>query len=102
MANDVLDQAEALADRTIDFRRALHRRPEIGLQLPGTQEAIVEELSDLGLDVRRGGSTTSVVAVVIRADLICPGVQSGCRATRSAADPATCGEDIDVPAIAWK
>ncbi len=64
MANDVLDQAEALADRTIDFRRALHRRPEIGLQLPGTQEAIVEELSDLGLDVRRGQSTTSVVAVL--------------------------------------
>ncbi|MGI8522605.1 MAG: M20 metallopeptidase family protein [Nocardioides sp.] len=64
MANDVLDQAEALADRTIDFRRALHRRPEIGLQLPGTQEAILGELSDLGLDVRRGGSTTSVVAVL--------------------------------------
>jgi len=64
MANDVLDQAEALADRTIDFRRRLHRRPEIGLQLPITQEAVLAELADLGLEVRRGGSTTSVVAVL--------------------------------------
>ncbi len=64
MANDVLAQAETLADRTIDFRRALHRRPEIGLQLPGTQEAILAELTGLGLDVRTGTTTTSVVAVL--------------------------------------
>ncbi|MGI8532717.1 MAG: M20 metallopeptidase family protein, partial [Geodermatophilaceae bacterium] len=64
MANDVLAQAEALADRTIDFRRRLHRRPEIGLQLPGTQEAILAELADLGLQLSSGGTTTSVVGVL--------------------------------------
>ncbi|MBA2415577.1 MAG: amidohydrolase [Geodermatophilaceae bacterium] len=68
MANEnyeaVLAQADELADRTIDFRRRLHRRPEIGLQLPITQEAIRTEIGDLGLDVRTGSSTTSVVAVL--------------------------------------
>ena len=33
--------------------------------------------------------------------MIWPGVQSGCRSFSSAAAPATCGLDIDVPAIAW-
>jgi len=64
MADDVLSHAATLSDRTIDFRRRLHRRPEIGLQLPGTQEAILTEIADLGLDVRKGTSTTSVVAVL--------------------------------------
>lgn len=61
---DVFEQASALADRTIDFRRRLHRRPEIGLQLPMTQRAILDEIDDLGLEVRTGSSTTSVVAVL--------------------------------------
>ncbi|MBA3523275.1 MAG: amidohydrolase, partial [Geodermatophilaceae bacterium] len=64
MANDIYAQAQALADRTVDFRRVLHRRPEIGLQLPGTQQAVLDELADLGLSVRTGESTTSVVAVL--------------------------------------
>src|SRR6058998_1063025 len=33
------------------------------------------------------------------ADLICAGDQSGCNAKSTAADPAMCGVDIDVP---WK
>src|SRR4029079_16797980 len=45
--------------------------------------------------------TTLVLAVVIMADLIWPGVQSGCSALSSAPEPAICGLDIEVPAIAW-
>ena len=37
------------------------------------------------------------LAVVISADLICAGVQSGCLSISSAAIPETCGVDIDVP-----
>lgn len=35
--------------------------------------------------------------VVIRADLIAEGDQSGCTNLMYAAAPATCGQDIDVP-----
>src|SRR5262249_57988303 len=46
--------------------------------------------------------TTVVLALVISADLIWPGDQSGCSALSSAPAPATCGDDMDVPVIAWK
>ncbi len=61
---DVLTEAEHLHDRTVDFRRRLHRRPELGLQLPETQAAILTELDDFGLDVRTGKALSSVVAVL--------------------------------------
>lgn len=56
--------AEAILPDVVAIRRRLHRRPEIGLQLPATQAVIVEELRRLGLVARLGGTTTSVVAVI--------------------------------------
>src|SRR5262252_8179173 len=38
-------------------------------------------------------------ARLTRADLICPGDQVGCKALSTAAEPAICGVDIEVP---WK
>src|SRR5690349_18845515 len=46
--------------------------------------------------------TTLVFADVMSADLTWPGVQNGWTALTRIAAPATCGADIDVPAIAWK
>src|SRR5450631_3009885 len=60
----LLPTAEALLPETVTIRRRLHRRPEIGLNLPGTQAAIVAELEKLGLTARLGQATTSVVAVI--------------------------------------
>ena len=37
-------EAEALGPWLVEIRRRLHRRPEIGLELPDTQALIVEEL----------------------------------------------------------
>jgi amidohydrolase len=56
--------AEAALPDVIAVRRRLHRRPEIGLQLPETQAVVADELRALGLDPRLGVSTTSVVAVI--------------------------------------
>lgn len=60
----VVREAEALQERTVAFRRALHRDPEIGLDLPRTAEKVLAELSDLPVEVSTGTSTTSVVAVL--------------------------------------
>lgn len=60
----LLDEARAGLERTIDFRRRLHRRPELGLTLPLTQEAVLVELADLGLEIRTGTEVSSVVAVL--------------------------------------
>src|SRR3954452_4949438 len=63
-AADLLAAAYSDADRTIDLRRRLHRRPEIGLQLPETQATVLEALRDLPVEVTTGRSTTSVVGVL--------------------------------------
>src|SRR4051794_14594253 len=61
------------------MRRDLHRRPELGLENPRTQQAILDALDGLPLSVRTGDSVTSVVAdlegasegphVLLRADM---------------------------------
>ena len=56
--------AEAILADVVAVRRRLHRRPEIGLDLPETQAVVAAAVRDLGLDPRLGGSTTSVTAVI--------------------------------------
>jgi amidohydrolase len=64
MPTDLLPAAQALMPQIVAVRRRLHRHPELGLQLPETQEAIVEELERLGLKPRLGTTTSSVTAVI--------------------------------------
>ena len=59
---EILAEANAMLDDTIQLRRRIHRHPELGLTLPRTQSAILEALDGLALDVRTGQRTTSVVA----------------------------------------
>src|SRR5687768_5892200 len=48
----------------IALRRTVHRRPEIGLHLPQTQQAVLRALDGLPLEVTTGESLSSVVAVL--------------------------------------
>ncbi|HEY2762711.1 MAG TPA: M20 family metallopeptidase [Pseudonocardiaceae bacterium] len=56
--------ARTLQPRTVALRRHVHRHPELGLQLPETQAAVVAALADLPVRVQTGHSTTSVVGVI--------------------------------------
>jgi hippurate hydrolase len=58
------DDASELAPELALLRHRLHRHPEIGLQLPWTQEALLAELDGLGIEVTTGESLTSVAAVL--------------------------------------
>jgi hippurate hydrolase len=60
----VREAADAQMDGAISLRRRLHRRPELGLHLPETQEAVVDALAGLDLGISTGTATTSVVAVL--------------------------------------
>jgi amidohydrolase len=60
----VLDDAHALRDEVIRFRRSLHSRPELGLHLPHTQEAVLSALDGLPLEISTGKELTSVTAVL--------------------------------------
>src|SRR4051812_23564574 len=59
---ELTESAAALLPELIELRRALHRRPEIGLSLPETQSAIETALSGLPLTVRKGRGLSSVIA----------------------------------------
>ncbi len=61
---DLLADAHALADDLTDLRHRLHRRPEIGLELPRTQESVLDALDGLPLEVSTGTTSTSVTAVL--------------------------------------
>ena len=59
---DLLHSAQSMQSDTVDLRRQLHRQPEVGLQLPQTQQLTLDALTGLGLDITLGSSTTSIVA----------------------------------------
>jgi hippurate hydrolase len=48
----------------VELRRRIHRRPELGLELPETQATIAEELGRLGLSPSLGRGLASVTAVI--------------------------------------
>jgi hypothetical protein len=61
---DLRDEACSMQGDLVELRRTLHREPEIGLDLPRTQERVLEALSSLRLEIDVGKSTTSVTAVL--------------------------------------
>jgi hippurate hydrolase len=63
-ATGLLTQARGVQRRTVALRRALHRHPEVGLELPRTRDAVVTALADLPLQVHLGRAISSVVAVL--------------------------------------
>ena len=71
--------AQGIMPSVIELRRALHRKPEIGNDLPETRALVLEALSGLDLEIEESGRTTSFVAtlkggspgacVLLRADM---------------------------------
>ncbi|KUM40794.1 M20 family metallopeptidase [Arthrobacter sp. EpRS71] len=56
--------AKELRDDIVRLRHDLHREPEIGLQLPRTQEKVLKALDGLPYEITLGKETTSVTAVL--------------------------------------
>jgi len=56
--------AESLLPELVELRRRLHAHPELGLELPETQRAVLEALAGLDLAVATGGRTSAVVATL--------------------------------------
>lgn len=60
----LLEDARALQGDIADLRHRLHQEPEIGLDLPRTQEKVLEWLQPLGYEVTLGTDATSITAVL--------------------------------------
>lgn len=60
----ILEDAQEAYGDLVQMRHALHQNPELGLDLPRTQEAVLKELSDLPLEITLGKGCTSIGAVL--------------------------------------
>jgi amidohydrolase len=58
------DDSLAMSDDLTALRHDLHRHPEVGLDLPRTQERVLAALEGLPLEISPGKSLTSVTAVL--------------------------------------
>ena len=56
-----LNEAQQLLPAAVALRRQIHARPELGLDLPLTTEAVLDGLRDLDVDIARGKSTSGLV-----------------------------------------
>ena len=56
--------SSGILDDLVALRRRLHADPELGLDLPRTQAALLDALAGLGLEISTGTGLTSVTAVL--------------------------------------
>lgn len=96
----------------VRLRRALHREPETGLELPKTQEKILSELRRLPVEITTGTALSSVTAVLrggrpgpavlLRADMDALPVAEDTGLDFASAVPDTahaCGHDLHMAAL---
>jgi amidohydrolase len=60
----VRDEAARIAGEIAELRHAIHREPEIGLDLPKTQRKVLTALDGLPLEISTGRELSSVTAVL--------------------------------------
>jgi amidohydrolase len=70
------EEADAMRDELCALRRELHQIPEIGLDLPRTQQRVLAALDGLPLEITTGTAVSSVTAV-LRGGRATPGGLSG-------------------------
>jgi amidohydrolase len=72
--NRFLDEARELLPAAVVLRRRIHSKPELGLDLPLTTEAVLDGLRGLDVGIARGKSTSGLVVSLSGTKL---GSQSG-------------------------
>src|SRR5229473_2178743 len=69
-----LDEARALLPAAVTLRRRIHAKPELGLNLPLTTEAVLGALQGSEVEIARGPSTSGLVVSLSGTK---PGAQTG-------------------------
>jgi amidohydrolase len=64
MATAIADDAAEISGEVAELRHAIHAEPEIGLDLPKTQDKVLSALDGLPLEVSTGQALSSVTAVL--------------------------------------
>ena len=59
-----LDEARALLPAAVTLRRRIHAKPELGLDLPLTTAAVLDELRELDVGIARASSTSGLIVTL--------------------------------------
>src|SRR6516225_12436408 len=59
-----LDEARTLLPAAVSLRRRIHRKPELGLDLPLTTAAVLDGLNGLDVGIARGSSTSGLIVTL--------------------------------------
>jgi amidohydrolase len=73
----LLEQAKAMEDQLVEWRRDIHKNPELGFEETRTSRLVADELREMGIEIEVGVAETGIVArigegrpaVGIRADM---------------------------------
>ncbi|MFC9271845.1 M20 family metallopeptidase [Streptomyces zhihengii] len=111
-ATDFGPEARALHDDLVRLRHALHRDPELGLDLPRTRRRVLDALDGLPLEITTGTRLSSVTAVLrgglqgpavlLRADMDALPVQEESGVPYASEVPGAmhaCGHDVHTAAL---
>ncbi|HEV7732108.1 MAG TPA: M20 family metallopeptidase [Candidatus Binatia bacterium] len=64
MLDDLRRAAADLLPDCVALRRRIHALPELGLDLPETQRAVLDALAGVDVEIATGGATSAVVATI--------------------------------------
>src|SRR5215469_7645876 len=64
LADELRKEAGDGMEEAVSIRRRIHADPELGLELPRTQELVADQLSAIGLKSVKGQDCSSLVAVL--------------------------------------
>ena len=92
MKAQILNDAEALREKIVSWRRAFHRIPELQGETPKTEALIAETLWELGVEEVRTGVGGHGVTAVIRG-----GLPGKCLAIRADCDALPIREETGLP-----
>jgi amidohydrolase len=70
----LLEEARELLPAAVALRRRIHAKPELGLDLPLTTQAVLDGLNGLELEIARGPSTSGLIVSLSGTK---PGTQTG-------------------------
>lgn len=89
MANELMKEATELQSQLVEWRRALHQIPEVGMNLPQTITFIKERLDELGVTYKAYEDISCIEATI--------GSGEKCFLLRSDVDALPVVEEADVP-----
>lgn len=89
MGNELMKEAAELQNQLVEWRRALHQIPEIGIKLPKTITFIREKLDEMGITYKVYEDISCIEATI--------GLGGKCFLLRSDIDALPVVEEADVP-----